>query len=102
MPVGIALVHLAIVVPILRSGIPAMVAATRTLIPILQRLQKRFALKRIVIVADRGLLSLDNVAALEELGRARGESVDYIPISIRPEIADQETCWKVRLRTRLR
>ena len=64
--------------PIAHEVFEGNVAETRTLIPILQRLQKRFALKRIVIVADRGLLSLDNVAALEELGRAQGVSVDYI------------------------
>jgi transposase len=64
--------------PIAHEVFEGNVAETRTLVPILQRLQKRFALKRIVIVADRGLLSLDNVSALEELGRAQGVSVDYI------------------------
>lgn len=64
--------------PIAHEVFEGNVAETRTLVPILQRLQKRFALKRIVIVADRGLLSLDNVAALEDLGRAQGVSVDYI------------------------
>lgn len=64
--------------PIAHEVFEGNVAETRTLIPILQRLQKRFALKRIVIVADRGLLSLDNVESLEELGRAQGVSVDYI------------------------
>jgi transposase len=64
--------------PIAHEVFEGNVAETRTLIPILQRLQKRFALKRIVIVADRGLLSLDNVEALEDLGRAQGVSVDYI------------------------
>lgn len=64
--------------PIAHEVFEGNVAETRTLVPILQRLQKRFELKRIVIVADRGLLSLDNVEALEELGRAQGVSVDYI------------------------
>jgi hypothetical protein len=64
--------------PIAHEVFEGNVAETKTLIPILQRLQKRFALKRIVIVADRGLLSLDNVESLEELGRAQGVSVDYI------------------------
>lgn len=64
--------------PIAHEVFEGNVAETRTLVPILQRLQKRFALKRIVIVADRGLLSLDNVESLEELGRAQGVSVDYI------------------------
>ena len=64
--------------PIAHEVFEGNVAETKTLIPILQRLQKRFALQRIVIVADRGLLSLDNVESLEELGRAQGVSVDYI------------------------
>lgn len=64
--------------PIAHEVFEGNVSETRTLVPILQRLQKRFLLKRIVVVADRGLLSLDNVAALEELGRVQGVSVDYI------------------------
>jgi transposase len=75
--------------PIAHEVFEGNVAETRTLIPILQRLQKRFALKRIVIVADRGLLSLDNVDALEELGRAQGVSVDYILAVPAPEVRQQ-------------
>jgi len=64
--------------PIAHEVFEGNVAETRTLVPILQRLQKRFTFKRIVVVADRGLLSLDNISTLEDLGRAQGVEVDYI------------------------
>lgn len=64
--------------PIAHEVFEGNVAETRTLVPILQRLQRRFTFKRIVVVADRGLLSLDNIATLEELGREQGVAVDYI------------------------
>ena len=39
-----------------------------TLLPVLKRVLQRFAhIRRLVLVADRGLLSLDNLKALEEL-----------------------------------
>jgi len=44
------------------------VAETRTLVPTIERVLERFAIRRVVLVADRGLLSLDN---LEEIGRIR-------------------------------
>nr|WP_142080155.1 IS1634 family transposase [Roseinatronobacter monicus] len=64
--------------PIAHEVFEGNVAETKTLAPILQRLQKRFTFKRIVVVADRGLLSLDNISTLEDLGRAQGVEVDYI------------------------
>jgi len=64
--------------PIAHEVFEGNVAETRTLVPILQRLQKRFTFRRIVVVADRGLLSLDNISMLEELGREQGVDVDYI------------------------
>lgn len=44
------------------------VAETRTLVPTIERVLERFAIRRVVLVADRGLLSLDN---LEEIGKIR-------------------------------
>lgn len=64
--------------PIVHDVFEGNVAETRTLVPILQRLQQRFTFKRIVVVADRGLLSLENITTLEELGCERGVAVDYI------------------------
>lgn len=64
--------------PIAHEVFEGNVAETRTLAPMLERLLERYRLQRIVVVADRGLLSLDNVATLEALGREQGLSVEYI------------------------
>ncbi len=40
------------------------VAETRTLLPTIKTVVKRFKVRRVVLVADRGLLSLDNLEAL--------------------------------------
>lgn len=64
--------------PIAHEVFEGNVAETTTLAPMLRRLLARFALKRVVIVADRGLLSLDNVDTLEALGEQEGLAIDYI------------------------
>ncbi len=64
--------------PVAHEVFEGNVAETRTLAPMIERLLKRFALRRVVVVADRGLLSFDNVATLEALGQEQGLSVDYI------------------------
>jgi hypothetical protein len=45
---------------------PGNVADVTTLIPVIDRLRKRFAIGRIGVVADRGMISAETVAALEE------------------------------------
>lgn len=64
--------------PIAHEVFEGNVAETRTLAPMIRRLLERFPLKRIVVVADRGLLSLDNVETLEALAEQEGLAVDYI------------------------
>lgn len=54
------------------------VGETKTLIPMIESTCKRFALKRVVLVADRGLLSLDNLEAIEVLRTADDEPLEYI------------------------
>lgn len=54
-----------------------------TLLPVLKRVLERFAhIRRLVLVADRGLLSLDSLKALEELELPGGEggprTLEYI------------------------
>jgi hypothetical protein len=49
-----------------------------TLIPMIQATLARYALKRVVLVADRGLLSLDNLAAIEALTTPGGQPIEYI------------------------
>lgn len=64
--------------PIAHEVFEGNVAETTTLAPMIERLLERFQLKRVVIVADRGLLSIDNIGLLETLGREQGLQVDYI------------------------
>jgi transposase len=49
-----------------------------TLIPMIEATLKRYALKRMVLVADRGLLSLDNLTAIESLRTPHGTPIEYI------------------------
>ena len=64
--------------PIAHEVFEGNVAETKTLAPMIERLLKRFRLERVVVVADRGMLSLDNVDTLEALGKELGLRVDYI------------------------
>ncbi len=64
--------------PIAHEVFEGNVAETKTLTPMITRLLERFRLQRVVVVADRGLLSLANVDTLEALGREQGLAVDYI------------------------
>jgi transposase len=49
-----------------------------TLIPMIQAVLARYAVKRVVLVADRGLLSLDNLAAIEALRTPAALPIEYI------------------------
>lgn len=49
-----------------------------TLVPMIQTVLARYPIKRVVLVADRGLLSLDNLAEIEALSTADGQPLDYI------------------------
>ena len=49
-----------------------------TLLPMLDRLAKRFPIRRVVLVADRGLLNLDNLVALDAVRLPSGEALEYI------------------------
>ncbi|MDR8470489.1 IS1634 family transposase, partial [Acinetobacter baumannii] len=54
-------------------------AEAPTLLPMLGTLLKRYPhIRRLVIVADRGLLPLDNVAALSELKLPSGQPMEFI------------------------
>lgn len=54
------------------------VGEVTTLIPMIESTLKRYALKRVVLVADRGLLSLDNLTAIEALRTPAGKPIEYI------------------------
>ena len=54
-------------IPLLHTVVPGNISEATTLRPMLERLLKRFEIARLVIVADRGLLSLDNIAQIRAL-----------------------------------
>lgn len=76
--VALGVVQSADGLPIAHEVFEGNVAETTTLAPMIERLLKRFRLKQVVIVADRGLLSIDNIDGLEALGYAQGLQVDSI------------------------
>ncbi len=49
-----------------------------TLLPMIEATLARYAVKRVVLVADRGLLSLDNLDAIEALRTPQGHPIEYI------------------------
>lgn len=49
-----------------------------TLPPMIERTLKRYPIRRVVLIADRGLLSLDNLTQIEALKTAKGEPLEYI------------------------
>ena len=51
--------------PVCSEMWPGNVADVATLIPVIDRLRQRFAIGRICVVADRGLISAETIAALE-------------------------------------
>jgi transposase len=64
--------------PIAQEVFPGNTAEVPTLLPFLERLRRRYPLRRVVLVADRGLLSLDNLAEREALGLPPGTTLEYI------------------------
>jgi transposase len=54
-------------------------AETKTLLPTLTKVLERFpAIKRLILVADRGLLSWDNLDALQNIRLANGQALEFI------------------------
>src|SRR5574340_1608319 len=67
------------------EGLPLMhtvhagnVSETRTLKAMLAAVLERFAVERVIVVADRGLLSLDNIAELGELATTTQRQLQFI------------------------
>lgn len=66
-------------VPIYHEVFDGNVAETRTLLPTLRAVLERFpSVRRLVLVADRWLLSLDNLEALEGIELADGRALEFI------------------------
>jgi hypothetical protein len=73
----LSLVQTADGLPIAHEVHPGNTAEARTLLPMLRELLARFPLKRVVLVADRGLLSVNNLEELKQLeGELRAEGKD--------------------------
>ena len=53
-------------------------AEVQTLKPTLEKIVKRFPIKRVIAVADRGLLSTDNFAELQAIGLPGGGKLEFI------------------------
>lgn len=92
----LSLVQTADGLPIDHEVHPGNVAEARTLLPMIRALLARYPLKRVVLVADRGLLSLGNLDELAELqGTLHSEGLDVrleyilaVPAARYGEIAD--------------
>jgi transposase len=54
------------------------VGEVSTLLPAIEKAIAQYRIERVVLVADRGLLSLDNLDAVEQLRTAKGAGVEYI------------------------
>lgn len=65
--------------PIYHEVFDGNAAETKTLLPTLKTVLARFpSVRRLVLVADRGLLSLDNLAALNEVRLHSGQALEFI------------------------
>lgn len=54
------------------------VAEVKTLLPMLKRALARYPIHRVVVVADRGLLSMDNVGELEQFRLKDRQALEYL------------------------
>jgi hypothetical protein len=81
--VMLSLVQTADGLPIAHEVHPGNTAEAPTLLPMIRGLLKRWPLKRVVLVADRGLLSLNNLQEIERLqaeldAQGAGVQVQYV------------------------
>lgn len=64
--------------PLMHAVHPGNVAETRTLQAMLATVLQRFPIERVILVADRGLLSLDNIGALTALAEQGGRTLEFV------------------------
>ncbi len=65
--------------PIYHEVFDGNAAETRTLLPTLTTVLERYpAVRRLILVADRGLLSLDNLEALQAIRLSNGQPLEFI------------------------
>jgi hypothetical protein len=64
--------------PLMHTVHPGNVAETKTLQAMLATVLERFPIQRVILVADRGLLSLDNIEELTALADQDGRRLEFI------------------------
>lgn len=64
--------------PLLHTVAPGNVGEASTVQAMLRQVLKRFAVKQLVLVADRGLLTLETLAELAQVGAETGVQVDFV------------------------
>ncbi len=64
--------------PLMHTVHPGNVAETKTLQSMLATVLERFPIQRVILVADRGLLSLDNIGELTALADQDGRRLEFI------------------------
>jgi transposase len=64
--------------PLMHTVHPGNVAETKTLQAMLAKVLERFAIQRIILVADRGLSSLDNIGELTAMADRGGRRLEFI------------------------
>lgn len=64
--------------PVMHSVHPGNIAETKTLQDMVKTVLKRFPVKRVILVADRGLLSLENIGELTTLADQSGCCLEFI------------------------
>lgn len=64
--------------PIAHEVHPGNVAEVKTLLPTIRRIVAKHAVSRVVLVADRGLLSLDNLQALRGITLPTGKALEFV------------------------
>jgi hypothetical protein len=64
--------------PLMQTVHPGNVAETKTLQSMLSQVLARFPVERVILIADRGLLSLDNIAELTALAAGKARQLQFI------------------------
>ena len=64
--------------PLMHTVHPGNVGETKTLQGMLQTVLQRFPVQRVILVADRGLLSLENIGELTSLADQGGRKLEFI------------------------
>ena len=74
----LGLVQTAEGLPLMHTVHPGNVAETRTLQAMLKTVLQRFPVQRVVLIADRGLLSMENIGELTALAEQGGRKLEFI------------------------